>query len=278
MNKIVKKTKLSEGVYMFEVEAKSIAEKRKAGNFVILMLSEEGERFPLTIADADPEKGTLMLVIQAVGKSTKDLCDMKEGDSILHIVGPLGHPTHIEKTDGAIVCVGGGIGVAPVHPIAQANHRLGNKVISILGARTKELIIMEEYMRKVSDEVIICTDDGSYGEKGLVTNMIEKLVERGEKISEVVAIGPAIMMKFVAATTKKYDIKTTVSLNPIMIDGTGMCGGCRVLVGDDTKFACVDGPEFDGHRVDFDILMKRQGTYKEHECLADKEYRKQTKG
>ncbi len=266
MNKIIKKEQWSEKVFMFWIEAPLIAAKRKPGNFVIIRLYEGGERVPLTIADADEEKGTIMLVVQAIGKSTMLLCQMNEGDSILDVVGPLGRPTDIHKEDGIVLCVCGGIGVAPMHPIAEAHHKAGNKVISILGARSKELISMEEDMKKISDEVVICTDDGSYGEKGLVTDMIKGVHARGEKISEVIAIGPAIMMKFVCICTKELGLRTTVSLNPIMIDGTGMCGGCRVLVGTETKFACVDGPEFDGHLIDFDLLMQRQATYRDHEC------------
>ncbi len=266
MNKIIAKEQWSEKVFMLWVEAPMIAQKRKPGNFVIIRLYEGGERVPLTIADADIEKGAIMLVVQAIGKSTIKLSEMKVGDSILDVVGPLGKPTEIHKEDGLILCVCGGIGVAPMHPIAEGHFKAGNKVITIIGARSKDLISMEKEMGKISEEVITCTDDGSYGEKGLVTDMITKIYERGDKISEVIAIGPAIMMKFVALLTKKYNLKTTVSLNPIMIDGTGMCGGCRVLVGGETKFACVDGPEFDGHLIDFDLLMQRQATYKNHEC------------
>lgn len=272
MAKIVAKEQWSENVFMMQVEAPEIARTRKAGNFIIFRIDEKGERIPLTIADSDPEKGTIMIVTQKIGYSTSKLMKMNVGDNILDVIGPLGQPTHIEKHDGLVICVGGGVGTAPMHPIAQAHHRAGNKVITILGARDKSLIIMEDMMRKISDELIICTDNGSYGEKGLVTDMITKIYDRGQKISEVVAIGPAIMMKFVALLTKKYNIPTMVSLNPIMIDGTGMCGCCRVLVNGQTKFACVDGPEFDGHTVDFDLLMKRQAMYKEHECrLYDKQ-------
>ena len=205
---------------------------------------------------------------QNIGYSTAKLMELQVGDEIMDVIGPLGQPTHIEKHDGIVLCVGGGVGIAPLHPIAQAHHNNGNRVISILGARDKSLIIMEDMMKKISEETLICTDNGSYGEKGLVTDMIKRVYDKGEKISEVIAIGPAIMMKFVAKLTKEYNLPTTVSLNPIMIDGTGMCGCCRVLVGTETKFACVEGPEFDGHLVDFDLLMKRQAMYKreEHEC------------
>ena len=266
--KIVEREQWSEKVFMMKVVAPDIAKHRKAGNFIIFRLNEVGERIPLTIADADTKDGTIMIVTQDVGYSTAKLMELNVGDEIMDVIGPLGQPTHIEKHDGIVLCVGGGVGIAPLHPIAQAHHNNGNKVVSILGARDKSLIIMEDMMKKISEETLICTDNGSYGEKGLVTDMIKRVYEKGEKISEVIAIGPAIMMKFVAKLTKEYNLPTTVSLNPIMIDGTGMCGCCRVLVGTETKFACVEGPEFDGHLVDFDLLMKRQAMYKkeEHEC------------
>ena len=266
--KIVEREQWSEKVFMMKVVAPDIAKHRKAGNFIIFRLNEIGERIPLTIADADTKDGTIMIVTQDVGYSTAKLMELQVGDEIMDVIGPLGQPTHIEKHDGIVLCVGGGVGIAPLHPIAQAHHNNGNKVVSILGARDKSLIIMEDMMKKISEETLICTDNGSYGEKGLVTDMIKRVYEKGEKISEVIAIGPAIMMKFVAKLTKEYNLPTTVSLNPIMIDGTGMCGCCRVLVGKETKFACVEGPEFDGHLVDFDLLMKRQAMYKkeEHEC------------
>lgn len=267
MAKIITKEQWSESVFMFELDAPEIAQRRKPGHFIMLRIAKRGERIPLTIADADAAKGTITIVVQAIGKSTKELSRMNAGDDIPDLMGPLGHATHIEKV-GTVVCVGGGIGVAPLHPIAEGMKAAGNRVISILGAREKGLIIMEKKMRAISDEVIICTDDGSYGEKGLVTDMIKRLVERGEKIDLAVAIGPAVMMKFVCLTTKQFGIKTVVSLNPVMVDGTGMCGGCRVMIGKDTKYVCVDGPEFDGHLVDFDGLMKRQGMYKELERHA----------
>ena len=267
-NKIVEREQWSEKVFMMKVVAPDIAKHRKAGNFIIFRLNEIGERIPLTIADADIEAGTITIVTQNIGYSTAKLMELQVGDEIMDVIGPLGQPTHIEKHDGIVLCVGGGVGIAPLHPIAQAHHNNGNRVISILGARDKSLIIMEDMMKKISEETLICTDNGSYGEKGLVTDMIKRVHDKGEKISEVIAIGPAIMMKFVAKLTKEYNLPTTVSLNPIMIDGTGMCGCCRVLVGTETKFACVEGPEFDGHLVDFDLLMKRQAMYKreEHEC------------
>lgn len=266
--KIVEREQWSEKVFMMKVIAPDIAKHRKAGNFIIFRLNEIGERIPLTIADADIEAGTITIVTQNIGYSTAKLMELQVGDEIMDVIGPLGQPTHIEKHDGIVLCVGGGVGIAPLHPIAQAHHNDGNRVISILGARDKSLIIMEDMMKKISEETLICTDNGSYGEKGLVTDMIKRVYDKGEKISEVIAIGPAIMMKFVAKLTKEYNLPTTVSLNPIMIDGTGMCGCCRVLVGTETKFACVEGPEFDGHLVDFDLLMKRQAMYKreEHEC------------
>lgn len=266
--KIVEREQWSEKVFMMKVIAPDIAKHRKAGNFIIFRLNEIGERIPLTIADADIEAGTITIVTQNIGYSTAKLMELQVGDEIMDVIGPLGQPTHIEKHDGIVLCVGGGVGIAPLHPIAQAHHNNGNRVISILGARDKSLIIMEDMMKKISEETLICTDNGSYGEKGLVTDMIKRVYDKGEKISEVIAIGPAIMMKFVAKLTKEYNLPTTVSLNPIMIDGTGMCGCCRVLVGTETKFACVEGPEFDGHLVDFDLLMKRQTMYKreEHEC------------
>lgn len=238
--KIVAKEQWSDKVFMMKVVAPDIAKHRKAGNFIIFRLDELGERVPLTIADADPEAGTITIVTQSIGYSTTKLMGLKVGDEIMDVIGPLGQPTHIEKKDGIILGVGGGVGIAPLHPIVQAHHNAGNKVISILGARDKSLIIMEDMMKKVSDELLVCTDNGSYGEKGLVTDMIKKIYDRGDKISEVIAIGPAIMMKFVCKLTKEYNIPTTVSLNPIMIDGTGMCGCCRVLVGTQTKFACVE--------------------------------------
>lgn len=270
MNKILKKTQFSEKVFAFEVEAPLIAKARRAGHFVIIRLDEKGERIPLTIADSNVEKGTITLVCQKIGVSSTKLCSLKEGDTILDIVGPLGKATHIEKF-GTVVCAGGGVGVAPMLPIMKAMREAGNKVISILAGRTKELIILEEQVRKVSDEVIIMTDDGSYGNKGLITNGIESVINR-EKVDLCVTIGPAIMMKFVSLLTKKYEIPTVASLNTIMVDGTGMCGACRVTVGGQTKFVCVDGPEFDAHQVDFDEMIMRLGAYREQEAEALKRY------
>ncbi|MBO5135187.1 MAG: bifunctional dihydroorotate dehydrogenase B NAD binding subunit/NADPH-dependent glutamate synthase [Bacteroidaceae bacterium] len=263
MNKIIKKEQFSEHVFKLVIEAPLIAKSRKAGHFVIVRVGENGERVPLTIADADKERGTITLVVQTVGLSSKKLCALNEGDYISDVVGPLGKATHIENF-GTVVCAGGGVGVAPMLPIVRALKAAGNKVITILAGRTKDLIILEEEMRASSDEVIIMTDDGSYGKKGLVTEGIETVIQR-EKVDKCFAIGPAIMMKFVCLLTKKYDIPTDVSLNTIMVDGTGMCGACRITVGGKTKFVCVDGPEFDGHQVDFDEMLKRMGAFKAEE-------------
>ncbi len=271
MNKILEKEFITPEVFRMKVDAADIARKRKAGQFIILRTCEEGERIPLTIADADAEEGTIELVVQVVGKSTKALSKLDPGDSICDLVGPLGRPTHIELF-GTVVVVGGGVGIAPSHPIAQAMKAAGNNVISILGGRTRDLVIMEEKMSACSDRVLITTDDGSYGTKGLVTDALQQLIDEGVKIDLVVAVGPPIMMKFVSLLTKKNDIPTLVSLNTIMVDGTGMCGACRVSVGDETKFVCVDGPEFDGHKVDFDEMMKRQRMYEVQEKEAMDRY------
>ena len=260
MNKIVSKEHFSANVVKLEVEAPLIARSRKAGHFVIVKVGDKGERIPLTIAGADTEKGTITLVIQAVGGSSRKICELNEGDYITDVVGPLGQATHIEKV-GTVVCAGGGVGVAPMLPIVQALKAAGNRVITVLAGRNKDLIILEKEMRKSSDEVIIMTDDGSYGRKGLVTEGVEEVIKR-EKVDKCFAIGPAIMMKFVCLLTKKYEIPTDVSLNTIMVDGTGMCGACRITVGGKTKFVCVDGPEFDGHQVDFDEMLKRMGAFK----------------
>ncbi|MBR3884158.1 MAG: bifunctional dihydroorotate dehydrogenase B NAD binding subunit/NADPH-dependent glutamate synthase [Bacteroidaceae bacterium] len=263
MYKIVSKEQFSEKVFRLRVEAPLIAKSYRAGNFVIVRVGDKGERIPLTIAHADTEKGIITLVIQKVGLSSSRLCDLNEGDYITDVVGPLGQATHIENF-GTVVCAGGGVGVAPMLPIATALKKAGNRVISVLAGRSKDLIILEEEVRAVSDEVIIMTDDGSYGNKGLVTEGVESVIKR-EKVDKCVAIGPAIMMKFVCLLTKKYEIPTEVSLNTIMVDGTGMCGACRVTVDGKTKFVCVDGPEFDGHKVDFDGMMKRLGSFKREE-------------
>jgi ferredoxin--NADP len=262
---ILEKKQFSKDVFYFRVAAPEIARQRKAGQFVIIQLDiDYGERIPLTIADASPQEGWIALVIQAVGASTIKLCQKKVGESIAAILGPLGNPTHITKV-GKVVCVGGGIGTAPLHPIAQAYKRAGNEVIIIIGGRTKELVIFEEEMRKIADELIIVTDDGSYGRKALVTEPLKEICESASPPQEVIAIGPPIMMKFCAATTRPSGIHTVVSLNTIMIDGTGMCGCCRVTVDGNTKFVCVDGPEFDGHLVDFDNMMTRMKAFKERE-------------
>lgn len=271
MFKILKKEELSESITVFDIDAKDIAKKAQPGNFIVLKTHEQGERIPLTIADFDREKGTITTVFQKVGKSTYYLGALNEGDFITDVIGPLGIPSHIENF-GKVVCIGGGVGIAPIYPITRALKEAGNIIISIIGARTKSLLFWEEKMRKVSDELIITTDDGSYGRKAVVTIPLEELLKEGN-INLVVAIGPAIMMKFACKTTEKYNVKTIVSLNSIMIDATGMCGGCRVGVGGETKFCCVDGPEFDGHKVDFDLLMERQKMYLDEERLAMQRYR-----
>lgn len=265
MYTILEKRQLSADVFYFKVEAPDIARNRKAGQFVLVQLDiEYGERVPLTIADANAEEGWIALVFQAVGATTLKLSRKNQGDKLGAVLGPLGNPTHIEKK-GTVVCVGGGIGVAPLHPIVQAHKAAGNKVIVIMGARNKDLLIFEDEMKALADEIYIMTDDGSAGTKGLVTEPLKALCESQCPPAEVVAIGPPIMMKFCAATTKPYNIFTTVSLNTIMIDGTGMCGGCRVSIGGKTKFVCVDGPEFDGHQVDWDNMMMRMKSFKERE-------------
>jgi len=263
MNKIVSKEFFSENVVKLEVEAPLIAKARKAGHFVIVRAGKKGERIPLTIASSDLQKGTITLVIQNVGKSSKKICDLNVGDDITDVVGPLGKATHIENF-GTVVCACGGVGTAPMLPIVEAMKKAGNKVIVVMAARTKDLIILEDEMRKFADEILIMTDDGSYGKKGLVTNGVEEVINR-EKVDLCVTIGPAIMMKFVSLLTKKYEIPTVASLNTIMVDGTGMCGACRITVGGKTKFVCVDGPEFDAHEVDFDEMMIRLNSYKEVE-------------
>ena len=260
MNRIISKERFSEKVFKLVVEAPLIAKARKAGHFVIVRVGEKGERMPLTIADADVEKGTITLVVQEVGLSSTRLCELNEGDCITDVVGPLGQATHIENF-GTVVCAGGGVGIAPLLPIVKALKAAGNRVVTVLAGRTKELIILEKEMRESSDEVLIMTDDGSYGQKGLVTAGVEAVIKR-EPVNKCFAIGPAIMMKFVCLLTKQYNISTDVSLNTIMVDGTGMCGACRITVGGKTKFVCVDGPEFDGHQVDFDEMLKRMGAFK----------------
>lgn len=259
MNKIVEKEHFSDKVVKLVVEAPMIARSRKPGHFVIVRVGEKGERIPLTIADADPERGTITLVVQEVGLSSGKICALNVGDELTDVVGPLGQATHIEKV-GTVVCCGGGVGVAPLLPIIKAMKQAGNRVITVLAARTKDLIILEEQVRPYSDEVIIMTDDGSYGKKGLVTNGVEEVILR-ERVDLVVTIGPAIMMKFVSLLTQKYDVPTMCSLNTIMVDGTGMCGACRITVGGKTRFVCIDGPEFDAHQVDFDEMLMRLRSY-----------------
>ena len=263
MNKIIKKEFLSENVVKLEVEAPLIARSRKAGHFVIVKVGKYGERIPLTIAAADVSAGTITLVIQKIGKSSAKICALNEGEYITDLVGPLGKATHIENF-GTVVCACGGVGTAPMLPIVEALKKAGNRVITVLAARTKELIILEKEMQSFSDEVVIMTDDGSYGQKGLVTNGVEQIIQR-EPVNLCVTIGPAIMMKFVSLLTKKYEIPTVASLNTIMVDGTGMCGACRVTVGGKTRFVCVDGPEFDAHQVDFDEMIMRLNAYKGYE-------------
>ena len=268
MNEIQYKQQLSDEVFMIRVKAPLIAEARRPGQFVILQLDTNyGERIPLTIADADAGEGSITLIFQTVGKTTHTLADLNVGDPIQNLVGPLGRPTHIEKF-GTVVCVGGGIGVAPLHPIVKGMKEAGNRLIVIMGARRKDLVILEENMRKLADEIVVCTDDGSYGRKALVTEPLKEVCLRHPKPDLVVAIGPPIMMKFCAETTRPFGVPTVVSLNTIMVDGTGMCGGCRVTVGGKTRFVCVDGPEFDGHQVDFTNMMQRLGAYRKQEEKA----------
>ncbi|MFH0811544.1 MAG: sulfide/dihydroorotate dehydrogenase-like FAD/NAD-binding protein [Pseudomonadota bacterium] len=267
MFKIVEKKILGPQVKLFRLEAPDISKKAKSGQFVIVKINEQGERVPLTINDFDSQQGTITIVFQEVGKSTIMLGRLNEGDGIEDLVGPLGKPTEIENF-GRVVCVGGGVGTAVIYPITRALYQVGNHVIGIVGARTKDLIIFEEEMKAVCHRLLVTTDDGSKGHHGLVTDVLKQVLEENEKVDRVIAIGPTIMMKFVCKTTERYGVKTIVSLNPIMIDATGMCGVCRVNVGGETKFACVHGPEFDGHQVDFDLLMNRLNQYKEEEERA----------
>lgn len=280
MNRILDKQQLSDDVFCLRVEAPLIASERQPGQFVIVQIDNDfGERIPLTIADADVSAGSITLIFQTVGKTTHKLADKRVGDSIQSVLGPLGKPTHIEKF-GTVVCVGGGIGVAPLHPIAKGMKAAGNRMVIIVGARSRELIILEPEMRALADEFIVCTDDGSCGRKALVTEPLKEICARDPKPDLAVAIGPPVMMKFCAEATRPFGVATVVSLNTIMIDGTGMCGGCRVTVGGKTRFVCVDGPEFDGHQVDFDNMMKRLRAYKtiedeaHHRCHLEMEMRK----
>ncbi|MBS2099246.1 sulfide/dihydroorotate dehydrogenase-like FAD/NAD-binding protein [Carboxylicivirga linearis] len=270
MNKIVDKEFFSENVVRLEIEAPRIAKARRAGHFVIVKVGKNGERIPLTIASANPEKGTITLVVQRVGVSSRRLAELNIGDEITDLVGPLGQATHIENF-GTVLACGGGVGVAPLLPIVEAMKKAGNKVITVIAARTKDLIILEDQIKQYSDELIVMTDDGTYGEKGLVTDAMEKVLQR-EKVDLSVVIGPAIMMKFASLTTEKYEVPTYASLNTIMVDGTGMCGACRITVGGKTKFVCVDGPEFDAHKVDFDEMLLRLNGYKEIEKEAEQNY------
>jgi ferredoxin/flavodoxin---NADP+ reductase len=265
LNKIVQKRELAPKTILFEVESPHIAERGRAGQFIILRVSDEGERIPLTIAQRDPARGTITIVAQEVGKTTRDLNALEVGDALHDLAGPLGKPTDIPEGGKTVVCVGGGIGNAVVWPQATALKAAGNEVITILGAREKQLLILEEEIKATSDELIITTDDGSYGKKGLVTEALKEILDSGKKVDEVICIGPVIMMKFVCKTTEPYGVPTQASLNPIMVDGTGMCGACRVTVDGKTRFACVEGPEFDGHKTDFDELMIRLAYYRNEE-------------
>lgn len=270
MYKVVSKKKLAPNITRFSVQAPAVAESRKPGQFVVIRACEEGERVPLTIVDSDPEAGTIDLIIQDAGYSTHQLCGMEPGDNLLDVLGPLGKPTEIQNY-GTVACVGGGVGTAVLYPIVKAMKEEGNEVITIIGARTKELVILEEELKEYSDELIVTTDDGSYGIEGFGSTVLKNMLEEGREIDFVVAIGPTLMMKAVAEVTRPHEIKTIASLNSIMIDGTGMCGGCRVTVGDETKFACVDGPEFDAHLVDFDEQIARHQYYKDQECKLTEE-------
>ena len=271
MYKVVRREEMADGnVILNEIEAPLIAQKAKPGQFVILKANETGERIPLTMAETNPEKGTITVIFMVVGKSTALFKSLEKGDGYQDVIGPLGKPTHLEKF-GKVVCVGGGTGIAVLHPIARALKDIGNHVISIIGARTKDLLILEDQMQAASHELHVCTDDGSYGHHGFVTDVMKAVLDK-EDIGLVVGIGPVPMMKFLSKITKAYGVHTMVSLNPIMIDGTGMCGGCRVTVGGETKFACVDGPEFDGHQVDFDELMLRLQAYCEEEKRCHEDY------
>ena len=271
MNRIVEKEFLSQNVVKLVIHAPLIAQKRKAGHFVIVKIGKKGERIPLTISSADIDKGTITLIIQKVGVTSHKLVSLNVGDEITDIVGPLGHHTHIEKV-GTVLCAGGGVGIAPLLPIVEEMHKAGNRIITVLAARSKEFLILEKEMAPHSDKLIIMTDDGSYGIKGLVTNGMEEII-KSEKVDLAITIGPAVMMKFTSMLTKKYNIPTMASLNTIMVDGTGMCGACRLTVGGETKFVCVDGPEFDAHKVNFDELIVRLGGYKDEEVAAYEEYR-----
>jgi len=275
MFEILRREELAGGtIILNEINAPLIAKKAKPGQFVILRATENGERIPLTMAETDPEKGTITIIYQVVGKTTALFKTLKVGDRYLDVVGPLGKPTDIEKVDGQVVCVGGGTGVAVLHPITKALKEIGNHVVAVIGARTKDMIILEDKMKEASNELFVCTDDGSYGHHGFVTDVLKDLIEKRD-VRLVVAIGPVPMMKVACEITRPHKIKTIVSLNPIMVDGTGMCGCCRVSVGGETKFACVDGPEFDGHLVDFDELSARLKAYVEQEKIAYEKFKRE---
>ncbi len=265
--KIIKKSILNPQIFLMEIEAELVAKKAEPGQFIILRIDEYGERVPFTIADFDREKGTVTIIVQIVGKTTKDLSKLEEGEEILDFAGPLGQPTPLEGLKKVAV-IGGGLGTAIAYPQAKKLFNLGADVTVITGFRNKDLIILEDELKEVSTRLIVTTDDGSNGTKGFVTDRLKELLDSGEKFDEVIAIGPLVMMKFVCNVTKDYNVPTTVSMNPVMIDGTGMCGGCRVIVGGETKFACVDGPDFDGHKIDWDIAMKRGQMYKKHEAQS----------
>jgi ferredoxin--NADP+ reductase len=279
--KIVEKKMIAKDVFLKRVKAPYIAKKRKAGQFLILRIDDNGERIPLTIVDSNPLEETVTIIYQVVGKTTRELSTLEIGYELIDVVGPLGRPTHIEKL-GTVACIGGGIGNAPLLPIAKALKKEGNKMISVIGARTKDLLILEEEVTEISDEIIVTTDDGSYAKKGFVTDALKEVIDRGEKLDLVLAIGPIPMMRAVSEVTKPFGIKTYVSLNPIMVDGTGMCGACRVTIDGKTRFVCVDGPEFDGHEVDFLELAKRNRAFIEQERIAEEAYAekevKQVKG
>ncbi len=273
MYKILVREELVPGIHLFKMEAPAVAAKAQAGQFVVVRIDEKGERIPLTIADWDKDEGTVTIVFMEVGATTARLALLKQGDAIADFVGPLGVPAEIENY-GTVVCVAGGVGAAPVAPVARALKNAGNKIITILGARSKDLLFWEDVLGSTSDQMIVTTDDGSYGRKGVVTGPLKELLESGEKIDRVVAIGPVVMMKFCSLTTAPSGVRTIVSLNPIMVDGTGMCGCCRVSIGGETKFACVDGPDFDGHKVDWELLAARQRIYIDEEKCAYEEWRK----
>lgn len=272
MNKILEKTEPAPGVFRYVIEAGEIARKAKAGQFVILRLDEHGERIPLTIADSLPEENAIVLFVQPVGKTSTQMSLMNPGDRILDLAGPLGNPTEIEDF-GTVVLIGGGFGIAALYPIGKELTRIGNRVITILGARTESLVLMRKKMQSISARLLIATEDGSLGMKGRVTDALNSLIEAGETVNRVIAIGPLIMMEKVAELTRPLNIKTIVSMNPIMIDGTGMCGACRITVGGEMKFACVDGPEFDGHQVDFDTVINRLGAYNQEEKESENDFK-----